>query len=689
LAVLALYGPVLAPHDAYFSVALSGGKAPPFPPSANLPFGSDRLGHDIFSWILIGARTTLVIAVAAAGVRLAIGSALGIVSAANGGRLGTILRALALGLNSLPAVLCALLAVLFLHPYTGPGGFVIAFGMVGWADAFFQTRRVVEAETRAVYVTAAVALGADRRRILLRHIFPNIAPTWIVLGFLQVSAVLILLGELGLIRVMVGRPLLDTDVYGAVHVVPSYPEWSAMLAVSRPIIDLYGESWQILAPGLALLVSVLLTGSLGDALARRASRTSIYHLLSRREVAAIGVLAAVLVLPTFFWPSRIEGELARARSSLDTEHVAQLAADLRTIMAPEGSDPARTEAATRALAESLSGASTRLPDERVVGDARIALASNDLQATAFRSLAAFDHRVAGPLFLLDSNPALMARRDISLAGRILAFVRPTDERLPILVNAAAGARAAGVILLTNAIDAYQAGARRFGIPVYAILEPTLSDRLGRSFAASDPNGTRVEDLRVEVSLSTVTRLVPAFGVTARSRERVGDAILVVSSIGDPRRSAYSLASATAALHAARQDALPPWSLLFVAVPHAERAEGLLTATDALSPDARGSLRAIVIVDAHSDERSIEVESPSLQAPNRGTRAGQRFGDALGITVRAHSDPQRATALRQAGLGAPVFKFNGRVARDDALATFSIELLAFLVYLVEHPDELVP
>ncbi|EWC60190.1 Dipeptide transport system permease protein DppC [Actinokineospora spheciospongiae] len=209
--------------------------------------GTDRIGHDQFSQLLVGARETLVVAVCSALVAAVVGLALGLVAALGPRWVGFSAVALIDILVAFPTLLLAM--VLAAVYGSSLGTVVVAIG-IGFGVA---VARVARAEITAVrgtdYVLAARVGGAGTGRIIRRHLLPNIAPTLIV----QLSLVMAL-------AVLVEAALTYLG-YGSA---PSSPSWGGMLheqqahIAARPLLVIW--------PGLAVALTVLAFNLLGDAL---------------------------------------------------------------------------------------------------------------------------------------------------------------------------------------------------------------------------------------------------------------------------------------------------------------------------------------------------------------------------------------------------------------------------------------
>ena len=216
-------------------------------PSAEHLMGTDHLGRDTFSRIIHGARITLLAAAVTLALSMTIALTVGILSGYHGGWLDAALMGIVDLLLAFPALILALAVAGAL----GPGLFnvLLAAGAVWWVGHARIIRGVTLAARQQEYVTAARAAGAGSRRIILRHIAPNIMGPIIIIASLDVGW--IILGIAGLNFLGLGAQ-------------PPTPEWGAMLNDARP--HLQTNPRLLLLPGAAIFVAVLGFNLLGDGL---------------------------------------------------------------------------------------------------------------------------------------------------------------------------------------------------------------------------------------------------------------------------------------------------------------------------------------------------------------------------------------------------------------------------------------
>ena len=216
-------------------------------PSPEHLLGTDHLGRDTFSRLVHGARATLLAAAATLVLSMSIAVTVGMLSGYYGGWPDTALMGVVDLLLAFPSLILALAVAGALGP--GLLNVLLAVGAVWWVGHARIIRGITLGEREMAYVTAARAAGASDRRIILRHIAPNILGPIVVLASLDIGW--IILGIAGLSFLGLGAQ-------------PPTPEWGAMLSDARP--HLQTAPHLILLPGAAIFVAVLGFNLLGDGL---------------------------------------------------------------------------------------------------------------------------------------------------------------------------------------------------------------------------------------------------------------------------------------------------------------------------------------------------------------------------------------------------------------------------------------
>jgi len=243
LAALSLVGPYLAPVDPEKIDFLGRFK----PPGGQFWLGADQLGRDVLSRILVGARTTLPMALAATLLGTLLGAVLGTVSAYLGGRWDEAIMRTVDAVMALPGLLLALLIVNTL----GKGGFN---AMIAVAIAFAPgmariTRSVALAVRQQDYVSAAMARGEAGGSIIFNEMLPN------VIGPVVVETT---------IRVAFAVMLFATLSFLGLGAQPPASEWGLMISEARGFMS--QAPWLIIGPGVAIALTAIGFNLLGDGL---------------------------------------------------------------------------------------------------------------------------------------------------------------------------------------------------------------------------------------------------------------------------------------------------------------------------------------------------------------------------------------------------------------------------------------
>jgi peptide/nickel transport system permease protein len=243
-AVLAIFAPLIAPHDpAHIDLParLSA-------PSAAHWFGSDELGRDILSRIIYGARISMLVGVSVVSFSLALGLIVGCIAGYYGGRVDRIVNVVVMNaFLSFPGILLAIAFVAFL----GPGIFnlILALSIGGWVGYARLVRAQVLATREREFVEAARALGAGDWRVITRHILPNMIQPVIVQAAIG----------------MAGAVLAEATMsFLGLGVPPPAASWGTMLNDGRS--HLFDAPHLVLFPAAAVMLAVLSFNFIGDAL---------------------------------------------------------------------------------------------------------------------------------------------------------------------------------------------------------------------------------------------------------------------------------------------------------------------------------------------------------------------------------------------------------------------------------------
>jgi len=245
LVIAALFAPWLATHpDDVFELHPAKRLRPP---SAEAWMGTDRMGSDVYSRLLYGARITIAIGVIAVGASLVIGVPVGLVAGHRHGWLSDALMRVSDIFLAVPQVVLAIAIAQTLGPSLP--NVILALSVTYWP--WFA--RVVYAETRAlqkeVFVESTSALGASPLRLTVLHVLPNIASPIIVRASIGMGFTILTAAALGFLGL--GPP-------------PPTPEWGRTIAESREFLP--DAWWYAAAPGLAIFLTVMGFNLLGDGL---------------------------------------------------------------------------------------------------------------------------------------------------------------------------------------------------------------------------------------------------------------------------------------------------------------------------------------------------------------------------------------------------------------------------------------
>ncbi len=204
IVLVGILAPLIAPYDPAAQPDIVALKD--LPPSLAHPFGTDPYSRDVLSRVIYGARLSLMIGILATIVSLTLGVAYGAISGYAGGVLDALMMRLLDAFLSIPRLLL-LLGVLVAWPRLSIGALVLFLGLTGWFGLSRIVRGQVLALKHAEFVTAARALGASRRRILGRHLLPNLVSPIVVAATLGVAHVIVLEAGLSYLGIGVPQPL--------------------------------------------------------------------------------------------------------------------------------------------------------------------------------------------------------------------------------------------------------------------------------------------------------------------------------------------------------------------------------------------------------------------------------------------------------------------------------------------------
>lgn len=238
--VIALLAPHIVPYP-YDQLDLTKRL---LPPSAENWLGTDLLGRDVFSRLLVGARISLLTGFSVVLIGAAVGTLIGGIAAFAGGRIEELMMRLTDLVLCFPPIILAMAIAAALG--IGATNTVIAMLVVWWPKFARLARSLVIVQRNQEYVEAAVTIGYGPGRILLRHIMPNAVGPLVVLLTLDVGQAILTFSGLSFL---------------GLGVIPPTPEWGAMVSEGRELIQ---QWWVAAFPGFAILSVVMGFNFLGD-----------------------------------------------------------------------------------------------------------------------------------------------------------------------------------------------------------------------------------------------------------------------------------------------------------------------------------------------------------------------------------------------------------------------------------------
>jgi peptide/nickel transport system permease protein len=246
LLAIAIIGPFFVPYpkDASGAIHISQKLDPPT--SAHL-FGTDQVGRDVFTRVIVGARVSLVAGLVVIVLALTVGTLLGALAGFFGGRIGEAIMRVTDIFLTIPDLILAMAFAAAL----GPGLFnvMVAVSLVWWPGYCRLARANVIALRDSQFAEAAQSIGASQQRVLFTHILPNAFPTILVKASMDIGFAVLTTAALGFIG-------LGTQ--------PPTPDWGVMIADGRKYLR---EAWWFSTfPGIAILLTVLAFNLLGDGL---------------------------------------------------------------------------------------------------------------------------------------------------------------------------------------------------------------------------------------------------------------------------------------------------------------------------------------------------------------------------------------------------------------------------------------
>jgi peptide/nickel transport system permease protein len=249
--LLSALAPLIAPYDPTKRTS-----DPLAPPSVAHFFGTDNLGRDVFSRVLYGGQVIIGISILATLMSAAVGFTLGMLSGYVGGKLDRALSMVMDSMYAFPSLILAIAIASVLGP--SPLNAAVAIGVVYVPTYFRMARNETMVVKSSLFIEAAVALGMSRRRILFRHILPNLVPSLVVVATINIADAALTESALA---------------FFGYTVTPPTPDWGLDLSSARPYI--VNGSWWLLAPGGFVVITALGFSMLGEGLGEKLGKKEV------------------------------------------------------------------------------------------------------------------------------------------------------------------------------------------------------------------------------------------------------------------------------------------------------------------------------------------------------------------------------------------------------------------------------
>jgi peptide/nickel transport system permease protein len=244
--VCALFGSSFAPHNAYAQQLLEANQ----PPSAAHWFGTDQLGRDMFSRVLVGARSILLVAPLATLLGTVLGTALGLALGYLGGAVDALVGRLVDAVLAVPAVIVAFLFIVAVG--ASAVSEIVVIGFIFTPIIARTVRSAVQVESQLDYVPSARLLGESRRRVMFTEILPNVMPTVLVEFTVRLGYAIFTVATLAFLGFGVS---------------PSSPSWGSDIYANYGVLPA-GYWWETLFPALAIASLVIGINLVADSIER-------------------------------------------------------------------------------------------------------------------------------------------------------------------------------------------------------------------------------------------------------------------------------------------------------------------------------------------------------------------------------------------------------------------------------------
>ncbi len=240
---VAVFAPLIATHDPYEAVLADAIQ----PPSAEHWFGTDKMGRDLFSRVIYGARTSLCAALILVAIIVVLGTILGIVAGYFGGIVDAVIMRISDMMVSFPGMVLAIAVAGILGANIKNA--IIAIAVVSWTKYARLSRSLVLKIRNRDYIAAAHVTGSQTHYILYRYMLPNALPTVLITGATDIGTMILEIAGLSFLGFGAQSPTA---------------EWGLMLNEGRSYM--MSAPWLMIFPGLAIFITVVVFNLLGDSL---------------------------------------------------------------------------------------------------------------------------------------------------------------------------------------------------------------------------------------------------------------------------------------------------------------------------------------------------------------------------------------------------------------------------------------
>jgi peptide/nickel transport system permease protein len=310
--------------------------APPYEPSDTFPWGTDHIGRDMQALVLNGAKRTMALAFFGMLARLLLGTVLGALAGwQRGGWLDRFVSGAVGVWAAFPVTIFAMIMIQALGIQQGLWVFIVAISIVGWGEVAQFVRSQVVSIKPQPFIESAHSVGARSNQIMLRHVFPNLVNSLIVLAVLEMGGILMLLAELGYLNIFLGGGyrLVIGEGGQMQPVIAAYsdvPEWAALIANIRTYWRSY--PWMAWSPGLAFFLSIMAFNLLGDGLRRffEDTQANLSRMFNRYTAVAAG-----LAITGFIWFVQTATPLGIYKPESMTFDETRVMQDIEALSSPE------------------------------------------------------------------------------------------------------------------------------------------------------------------------------------------------------------------------------------------------------------------------------------------------------------------------------------------------------------------